>query len=154
MPTNHISDIKEIIVRDLGTLASRIEQTPEEQLWKPMPGIINPAGTLAIHLCGNLRHFIGGVLGGDGYIRSREAEFSHMPLTKEEIIHEIRQTQEAVGSALDALHPERLHETMPDTPPQHQGRTIGFFLIQLCCHLSWHRGQADYLTRILAASQA
>jgi uncharacterized damage-inducible protein DinB len=151
--TNTVAkDVSEIINRDLAALAQRISQLPEDHLWKPLPGIINPMGTLALHLCGNLRHFIGQVLGEDGYIRDREAEFAQMRVSMEFILREIQTTQQAVQQALAHLTEDRLNEPMPDTPPQHKGKTIGFFLIQLCCHLSWHRGQADYLVRILQAT--
>ena len=41
-----------------------------------------------------------------------------------------------------------LEMEMPDPPPHHVGKSVGFFLIQLTCHLSRHRGQLDYLRRI------
>ncbi len=43
------------------------------------------------------------------------------------------------------------NDPMPDPPEQHKGRTIAFFLVQLCCHLSRHRGQLNYIRRILEA---
>jgi len=151
MSQNLIQDVKEILVRDLGILAVRVENTPESQLWEALPGVINPVGTLALHLCGNLRHFIGQVLGHDGYIRNRDAEFAQHYIPKQQLLAEIQETRESVLNSLNTLHALDLSAEMPDTPPQHQGRSIGFFLIQLCCHLSWHRGQADYLARILSA---
>jgi hypothetical protein len=39
---------------------------------------------------------------------------------------------------------------MPVTPPQHKGRTIGYFLIQLVAHFQRHRGQLNYLRRMLS----
>ena len=149
MTHNLIYDVREILVRDLGFLATRVEKTPEHLLWESMPGVTNPLGTLVMHLCGNLRHFIGQALGNDGYHRNREAEFARHPLSKQQLLDEIQITRESVFDVLDKLPFNDLSAEMPDTPPQHQGRTIGFFLIQLCCHLSWHRGQADYLARIL-----
>ena len=142
-------DVSEIVVRDLGALAQEVEQCPDEQLWVAPPGIQNPVGTLALHLCGNLRHFIGHGLGQDGYVRDREAEFGARDVSKAEILEEIGATQAAVLSALSALQPEQLEEAMPVTPPQHEGRSTAFFLVQLCCHLAWHRGQLNYLRRML-----
>src|SRR5262245_20449787 len=48
----------------------------EEQFWaKPTdPG--NSVGHLVLHLTGNLNHFVGGQLGGTGYLRDREREFT------------------------------------------------------------------------------
>ncbi|MFM2207098.1 MAG: hypothetical protein RL213_1073 [Bacteroidota bacterium] len=152
MSFNLITDIREIILRDLQNLKEEVSSTKAELLWEPLPGIINPVGTLAFHLCGNLRHFIGAVLGKDGYVRDREAEFSNKYFSKEELLAHIDATIGAVSNSLTLLKEEDLHREMPDTPPQHKGRTVGFFLIQLCCHLSRHRGQLDYLRRISAAT--
>jgi uncharacterized damage-inducible protein DinB len=150
MEHNLTEDIREIILRDLADMASEVEAVPEEHLWTAVPGIINPVGTLSHHLCGNLRHFVGAVLGNDGYARDRADEFDARDLTKNALLDEIQATIEAVNKALSSFDPARLSEPMPDTPPQHKGRTIGFFLVQLCCHLSRHRGQLNYLRRILA----
>jgi hypothetical protein len=144
-----LHDAREILMRDLADMEREVSGIPEEHLWKPLPGIINPVGTLSHHLCGNLRHFVGAVLGGDGYQRHREDEFAARGMGRDELLEEIRVTREAVDAALAAFDPVRLGEPMPDTPPQHKGRSIGFFLVQLCCHLSRHRGQLNYLRRIL-----
>ena len=154
MPThfNFIEDIQEIILRDLTVMIDEVNGTPDNLLWTNFPGISNSVGALAYHLCGNLKHFIGAVIGNDGYIRQRDEEFNPQPLNKSELIAEIASTKNAVNAALTALSMSQLEEVMPDTPPQHTGRTIGFFLIQLTCHLSRHRGQLDYLRRILIAN--
>jgi hypothetical protein len=149
MEHSFISDISEILQRDLEALISEVQAISEEQLWQSYPGIINSSGTIAYHLCGNLRHFIGAVLGQDGYIRDRNREFEPLYWSKEDLIQEIKDTQQAIRKALIKLRPEQLMDPMPDTPPQHKGRSIGFFLIQLSCHLSRHSGQINYLRRIL-----
>ncbi len=150
MEQHLVTDVREILIRDLRDMAEEISGMPEEHMWMTMPGIINPVGTLSHHLCGNLRHFVGSVLGEDGYVRNREDEFAARGLSKSELVQEIYATIEAVDKALSALDPARLAEPMADTPPQHRGRSIGFFLVQLCCHLSRHRGQLNYLRRLLA----
>lgn len=154
MESTLIEDIRDILARDLLVLAAEIESIPEEQLWQALPGVNNSAGTLAMHLCGNLRHFIGSVLGRDGYLRDREGEFTRRDLSKAALIIQIHQARQAVVAALEQLDVQVLNNPMPDTPPHHQGRTVGFFLIQLCCHFSRHEGQLNYLRRILAQDQA
>ncbi|MFM9008023.1 MAG: DUF1572 family protein, partial [Bacteroidota bacterium] len=109
---------------------------PEEKLWQTMPGITNSAGTLVVHLCGNLRHFIGDILAKDGYRRDRDREFSGEPIGKKELYHMVRVTLLALENAFDTLKPEMLELEMPGTPPHHKGRSIGFFLMQLSTHLS------------------
>ena len=142
---------EEIIIRDLHAMREEISLTDADLLWKSYPGIINSVGTLSCHICGNLRHFIGTALAKDGYIRDRDAEFNQQGLKKEEILQMIDDTISALKSAFEQLTDGELEREMPDTPPQHKGRTVGFFLIQLCCHLSRHRGQLDYLRRIISS---
>jgi uncharacterized damage-inducible protein DinB len=151
MTSKLTSDISEIVVRDLGALAQEIKDTPLEHLWEVREGVSNSVGTLALHLCGNLRHFIGHGLGQDDYERDPQAEFGRRDASKEEILQEIERTQAATLAALTGLSEKDVESAMPITPPRHEGRSIGFFLVQLCCHLSWHRGQLNYLRRILDA---
>ncbi|HCX22935.1 MAG TPA: DinB superfamily protein, partial [Cytophagales bacterium] len=71
------TELAELFTRDLNRLIKELEQYPnEEQLWVVTEGINNSAGTLTLHLIGNLNHFFGAILGNTGYIRNREAEFS------------------------------------------------------------------------------
>ena len=58
-----LDHLRHILTRDLGALAAEVRETPDDLLWESAPGITNSVGTLAIHLCGNLRHFIGHHLG-------------------------------------------------------------------------------------------
>ena len=145
---NHIRDI---LTRDIEAVGKEVQATPDADLWRTLPGIHNSVGTIAVHLCGNLRHFIGQEIGGDGYQRQRAAEFSGTPWPREELMAEIERTRNAVDEVLAYLDPERLGEPMSNPPPHHAGRSIGFFLMQLSCHLSRHTGQANYLRRMLAA---
>ena len=56
-----------IIDRDLKKLEDEINLYPtEESLWTTAGAIKNPGGNLCLHLCGNLQHYIGAVLGGSG----------------------------------------------------------------------------------------
>jgi hypothetical protein len=73
MDNTLIADVKHILVRDLHAMAGEVADTPDEHLWEALPGVINPVGTLALHVCGNLRHFIGALLGDNG----RPPERSH-----------------------------------------------------------------------------
>ena len=151
MPEHFLpADIAQILTRDLGTLAEEVRATPDDLLWQSAPGVINSVGTLSYHLCGNLRHFIGSILGHSGYERNRDAEFAHQPLSKDALIAEIELTITDVNNALSKLTAEDLTREMPDTPPHHKGRSVGYFLVQLCCHFARHSGQLNYLRRMLS----
>jgi hypothetical protein len=64
-------------LRDLEKLKTEISSFKDESnLWKISGDIKNSAGNLCLHLCENLQHFIGAVLGNSGCVRNRDAEFS------------------------------------------------------------------------------
>jgi len=70
-----IDDLSRVLVRDLRTLAAELDAYPDDaSVWACPPGIPNAAGTLVLHVAGNLRHFVGARMGGTGYVRDRAAE--------------------------------------------------------------------------------
>src|SRR5574339_99371 len=86
-----------LLVRELRGFEREISLVPsDELLWKTVPGISNSIGNLATHVCGNLHHFIGHVLGGTSFVRDREHEFSRRSGTRAALIEEIRSTIQMV----------------------------------------------------------
>ncbi len=72
-----IETLSQLFLRDLEKLKTEISSFKDEKkIWEISGEIKNSAGNLCLHLCGNLQHFIGAVLGNSGYIRNRDAEFS------------------------------------------------------------------------------
>src|SRR5512139_1159238 len=70
-------ELAALFARDLRRLQQELEAFPDDaSLWVTAPGVTNSAGTLALHLEGNLREYIGRQLGGGSYRRDRPAEFS------------------------------------------------------------------------------
>ena len=123
----------------------------EKDLWSMAGEIPNSAGNLCLHLCGNLQHFIGTVLGNSGYIRQREAEFSTKDVPVDELLSLIDTTMDVVSKTLDNLDSEMLAKDYPEkvfTSPM----TIEYFLIHLASHLGYHLGQINYHRRLLAAN--
>src|SRR3989442_12385174 len=82
--------IAAILRRDLGALRREIEAYADERdIWRVAPGISNCAGTLALHLGGNIQFFVGAVLAGTGYVRDRGAEFARRDGPPAELLPEI-----------------------------------------------------------------
>src|SRR5882724_830549 len=80
------SDLAFLFSRDLTRLGQQIEAFPnDETLWETLPGVVNPAGNLALHIEGNLLEFVGRQLGKLPYKRNRELEFSLRGISKHEI---------------------------------------------------------------------
>jgi uncharacterized damage-inducible protein DinB len=143
-----IPDLRIILLRDLETLAREVALYPDDAgLWREVPGLPNAGGNLALHLCGNLRHFIGAVLGGTGYQRDRPAEFAARGPTREAVVAEIRTAAREVDDTLAALEPSRLSDPFPLAFEGRHLRT-DLFLAHLCSHLAFHLGQLDYHRRV------
>jgi hypothetical protein len=150
-----LDELRTVILRDLHAVAREVEAYgSDEALWRAVPGVTNTGGMLALHLAGNLRHFIGATLGATGYRRDRDAEFaqrgaSHaLPLMpRAEVSAEVRRAAEDVDMTLRALPHVRLEETFPVAVV---GRRVGTaqFLVHLASHLGYHLGQLDYHRRI------
>lgn len=141
--------LAEIMRRDLEILAGELVVLPEEELWRVAAGVRNPVGTLALHMCGNLQHFIGSELGGTGYRRDREAEFARRGVSRDELLSLIEETRIMLAEVLPRIPSHRLSEPMPGAPTRFQGRSVEFFLAHLSSHLAYHLGQVNYLRRIL-----
>jgi uncharacterized damage-inducible protein DinB len=145
----HTADIQRLLLRELDAFSREIGLfSDDDALWEVRPGITNSAGTLALHLAGNLLHFVGAVLGGSGYVRDRAAEFSTRGWTRERVLGELLRAREAVVAALDELGDDELPEIFPSTPRNLPVRT-DVFLLHLVAHAAFHLGQAGYLRRVV-----
>jgi uncharacterized damage-inducible protein DinB len=144
-----LDDVRRLLTRELEAFAREVELFPDDQsLWRTLPGVTNSAGNLALHVCGNLRHFVGAVLGGTGYVRDRPAEFGTRAGRREDVARRLRETADIVTKTLAAVPEGALSAPYPEA---HDGVQLrcGRFLLHLCAHLSFHLGQAGYLRRAL-----
>lgn len=140
--------LQRTISRDLQTFQQEIELFPsDDDVWRTVPGVANSAGTLALHICGNLRHYLGAVLGGSGYVRDRDAEFRLRGIPRQELVENLRGTEEVVTRVLPSLTPETLLAPYPE--PVAGVQRTDWFLLHLGTHLAFHLGQAGYLRRTI-----
>jgi uncharacterized damage-inducible protein DinB len=141
--------LKMLYSRELTKLKTEIEGYKDEaKLWHTEAGVSNSAGNLCLHLIGNLNHFIGATLGGTGYVRNREAEFSLKNVPRAEICTTIDETIAVVNTTLDALTDEVLNSEYPLLLGDQKFITK-HFLLHLTGHLSYHLGQINYHRRLL-----
>jgi hypothetical protein len=79
--------------RDLNRLIKELDLFEQpENLWRTLNGVTNPAGSLCLHVIGNLNTYVGKNLGGTSYVRNREAEFSLKNISAAEIMASLEQT--------------------------------------------------------------
>lgn len=141
--------VRTLILRELGAVRRSLEAYPDEaSVWAEPPGLPNPGGTLCLHVAGNLRHFIGKVLGGIPYVRDREAEFARRGVPRSELLGGIDAARDAVDRTLSRLDDVALAAPYAESI---SGRTVstGDFLAHLAVHLAWHLGQLDYHRRVV-----
>jgi uncharacterized damage-inducible protein DinB len=143
----------ELYERDLGKLKDEIQQYADEaDLWKTGEGITNSAGNLCLHLTGNLKHFLGAVLGGTGYVRERDAEFANKNVSRSEMLADIDATLDVVRSTLAGLVENDFDKPYPIEVFGHP-MTTGYFLVHLTTHFNYHLGQINYHRRLVAGRQ-
>ncbi len=144
-----IITLQKLFERDLELLAQEIQLYPsEDSLWRTDGDIKNSGGNLCLHLCGNLQHFIGTVLGKTNYKRNREAEFRDKNIPKTKLVTEIMTTRQVISATLAAMDPSQLDEIYPINVFG-ESMTTNYFLIHLHSHLTYHRGQINYHRRLL-----
>ena len=144
-----IDILLQLFQRDLEKLKTEISSyRDEEKIWEISGEVKNSAGNLCLHLCGNLQHFIGAVLGSSGYVRNRDAEFSRKNVPLKELINEIEITAQIVEKTLKELDEEILQKTFPINVFGFE-MTTGYFLTHLTSHLNYHLGQINYYRRLL-----
>jgi uncharacterized damage-inducible protein DinB len=141
--------LKTLFQRDLNKLRKEIELYKEESnLWIIDKGIANSAGNLCLHLVGNLNTYIGKELGGTGYIRNRDLEFSQKDIPQAALLKMIDETIMIVEKVLDTLTDLQLEEEYPVIVFTEK-MTTSFFLVHLIAHLDYHLGQINYHRRLL-----
>ena len=144
-----IQTLQSLFERDLEKLKSEIEcYTKEENIWHKDRNITNSAGTLCLHLIGNLNWFIGAQLGNTGYIRQRDLEFSSMNIPKSELIMEVDKTRSLIHITLDKVTDNELEAEYPILVSGKKMSTY-YFLVHLTTHLAYHLGQINYHRRLL-----
>jgi uncharacterized damage-inducible protein DinB len=140
----------EIFERDLDKLANEINSySDESRLWATGGEISNSAGNLCLHLLGNLNHFVGAILGENGYVRNRDAEFSSKNVSREDLLSSIEKTKAAVSEALNKLPDERFEQNFPVEKHDKTVKT-DFMLLHLLAHFNYHLGQINYHRRLNA----
>jgi uncharacterized damage-inducible protein DinB len=141
--------IAAVLTRELRTIERELNAYPdEEQVWALPPGLPNSAGTLALHAAGNLRHFIGTVLGGGSFVRDRDAEFSRRGVPRSELIEGLREAEREVRDTLLSIDAARFDEPYPLAVANRRVNT-GEFVAHLATHLAYHVGQLDFHRRVV-----
>lgn len=144
-----IARIRSLLLRDLASLQKEIAAYPDDNsLWATLPGTGNSGGNLALHVAGNLRHFVSALIGKSGYIRERDLEFSTKNLSREQVGEILEACIREVDLALTGCDESILTTEFP-VEIKGTDRQTGAILMHLLAHLNYHLGQINYHRRIL-----
>jgi len=132
--------------RDIRKMIAEIELfKSEENLWKTVGSVKNPAGNLALHIVGGLNYLVGATLAKTGYVRNRDLEFTKKDVPGKEIISGLEDLIDLINKTLNNID---MNTDFP-FPFDGETRTNGYVLTQLSLHLNYHLGQVNYLRRVL-----
>jgi len=136
-------------LRDLNKLKEELSLFKNENdLWKVEKQIFNSAGTLTIHLIGNIKHFFGAQLANNGYVRNRDKEFADRNIPREIILKEIDEIIAITQKILPTINDEKFNSEYPIEFLGNK-RTVGEILFILYGHLNYHLGQINYHRRLI-----
>lgn len=146
--------IQSALIRELEELHEQVQKLAadldEKQFWaRPIqPG--NSIGHLVLHLTGNLNHYVGGQLGGTGYVREREREFTETRTPpKPEALSRLKEAVALFHRVIEGLSAEKLMAPHPET----RFGPVLQALVHLVAHFALHRGQMSYLARLVQKPQ-
>jgi uncharacterized damage-inducible protein DinB len=150
MSADIAAEVCQSLIAELDELRTAVQHSAEgltdREFWaKPVePG--NAFGHLVLHLTGNLNHFVGAQLGGSGYVRDREREFTEsLPPPKLE-------TLAALDDAVATFQRVVKNLTADQLLAQHPHAKFGSVLntlVHLVAHFALHRGQISYIVRLV-----
>ncbi|MEO6461634.1 MAG: DinB family protein [Candidatus Eisenbacteria bacterium] len=147
------SAVTNVILRELGAVRRSVEAYPDDvSPWVEHPGMPNSGGNLALHVAGNLRHFVGLTLGQVAYVRDRDSEFSRRAGTRADLVAGLDAARAAVERGMAAVSDGMLAEPYPEKVGGRQLST-GDFLVHLAVHLAYHLGQLDYHRRAVTGER-
>lgn len=144
-----INELSNLFIRDLNTLKSELKAYQNaDKIWIIDSEIKNSAGNLALHLVGNLNHFVGHILCKTDYKRDRDAEFNSKNIIVSDLCFLINETIQIFEDKFKNVKAEKLEE---DYPIQifDDIKSTRHFLMHLLTHLSYHLGQINYHRRLL-----
>jgi uncharacterized damage-inducible protein DinB len=137
--------------RKLEQLSGRIQdclaRLPESEIWRRGGENQNAPGNLILHLCGNVRQWIGSGVGGLADIRERDLEFAARGgLSTAELAAKLHTTMAEMIAIIRNLPPERLVEK---TTIQGYEQTKFEAILHVVEHFSYHAGQILFITKLV-----
>jgi hypothetical protein len=126
-----------------GYIEACVLKLDADQVWQ---GPQNSVGNLVLHLCGNVRQWIGSSIGGESDIRERDREFAaDSRIETPELLEKLRVTVNNAVRILADLPPDRLTDRVAT---QDGERHVLEVIYQVVGHFQQHAGQIIFATKL------
>ena len=124
-----------------------LQQLNEDQIWYRPNTNSNSVGNIVLHLCGNVRQWIGAGLGGQADIRERDKEFAEKgPIPRAVLLAKLNDLEKEVRQVLATVQPKDLLNKRKVQIYEESGLSI---LVHVVEHFSYHVGQLTYIVKML-----
>jgi uncharacterized damage-inducible protein DinB len=131
-------------------ISTCLDQLSEDQIWARNTENENAVGNLVLHLCGNIRQWIGFGVAGLPDIRTRDAEFAaRAGLNREQLKDHLRAAVAETADQIRAVTPERLAST---TRIQGYEMTVLEAVYHVVEHFAHHAGQIIFATKLMTGT--
>ncbi len=126
-------------------IAACLDQLTAEQVWTRNSDNENAAGNLVLHLCGNMRQWIGYGVAGQTDIRHRDSEFAARgELTPADLKQCLLDGVHTASAIISGLSEQRLMQTIT---VQGYDLTVLEAVYHVVEHFSQHTGQIIFITK-------
>lgn len=130
-----------------GLIETCVLKLDSDRIWYRPGDTQNSIGNLVLHLCGNVRQWIGWSIGGQPDIRERDLEFAVFSrIETTELLAKLTATVRDALSILETLPPNRLTERVKT---QDGERFVLEVIYQVVGHFQQHTGQIIFATKLL-----
>jgi uncharacterized damage-inducible protein DinB len=130
-----------------GLIETCVRRLDPDRIWDRGGETQNSIGNLVLHLCGNVRQWIGWSIGGQPDIREREREFrTSSRMDTAELLAKLNATVGEAISILEKFPPERLTERVPTQDGEQSALEV---IYQVVGHFQQHTGQIIFATKLL-----
>lgn len=137
----------EKLQRSAGRIEDCLRRLNYDQIWTRNCENVNAAGNLVLHLCGNVRQWIGFGVGRHADIRDRDAEFAaRSGLQPGQLIEQMKST---VAEASGILRNFDTAHLLDKVTIQNREVTKLEAIYQVVEHFAQHTGQIIFVTKML-----
>jgi len=135
------------IEQSSGRVQDCLGRLTDEQIWTRNSENENAVGNLILHLCGNLRQWIGTGVAGKPDIRDRDSEFAARgSVARAALAGQLRTTVAEAAAIIRAVPPQQLTER---TRSQGYDVTVLEAIAHVVEHFSYHTGQIAFIAKLL-----